>query len=304
MDRARSGLFLPLGIIAIGVIVLLANLGVLSSAAVNRLADLWPLLLVILGLQLILNHTLPRQQALVVGLAAAVVIVAGAVAFAVWAPENQFGTQHADASQRLSGVTAGTLDVSYSAASLDIGTGSTGDAMYQVHVDYPAGENPPTISLDQPSGTVAISQNGSFGSFRLFGSNQRHLKITLSSKIPWTIRISGGAANGHLDLRELQLRNFEISGGASNLSAQLGHPKGTIGVHLSGGASNLTLQAPSGTQWRISAAGGVSSVTINGSRSGNVGGGFERQSPRYGGATDRFDIELSGGVSNLDFRTS
>ncbi|HEV3461859.1 MAG TPA: DUF5668 domain-containing protein, partial [Candidatus Dormibacteraeota bacterium] len=85
MYRNR-GLLFPLVLIAIGVVVLLSNTGVLSSDALLRLADLWPLLLVILGLQLILNHTLPRQQATLIGLGATVVIVAAAVAYAALAP--------------------------------------------------------------------------------------------------------------------------------------------------------------------------------------------------------------------------
>ncbi|TMF49802.1 MAG: hypothetical protein E6I24_04010, partial [Chloroflexi bacterium] len=67
MSRYR-GLLFPVILIGIGVIVLLANTGVLSRPAVERLGDLWPLLLVILGLQLILNHTLPRRQATLIGL--------------------------------------------------------------------------------------------------------------------------------------------------------------------------------------------------------------------------------------------
>src|ERR1700737_2483541 len=69
MYRNR-GLLFPLVLIAIGIIVLLSNTGVLSAQALARLGDLWPLLLVILGLQLILNHTLPRQQATLLGLGA------------------------------------------------------------------------------------------------------------------------------------------------------------------------------------------------------------------------------------------
>lgn len=302
MYRTR-GLVLPLLLIAIGVIVLLANLGVLSSEALQRLGDLWPLLLVILGLQLILNHTLPRQQATIAGMAAAAVIVIGAVAFAVWAPPGQLGTHHADSSQSLSGQRAGTLEVSYSTASMDVRTGALGETMYQAHIDYPAGENPPTISFDQPSGTVGISQNGNFSPFRLFGSNQRHLRVTLNDRIPWTIRLSGGASSVRLDLRELQLSRLEISGGVSDATVQLGLPKGTDGIQISGGVSNLTLRLPSKAQWSLSASGGVSNLKINGTAYSS-GSEFQKQSNGYTGATDRFDLQISGGVSNLDFRTS
>jgi len=302
MYRNR-GLLFPLVLIAIGVIVLLVNTGVLSPEAVQRLGDLWPLLLVILGLQLILNHTMPRQQATLIGLGAAAVIVVAAVAYATLAPAAPLGTQHFDSSERLGGLSAATVDVNYSAASIEVQAGSLGDSLYQAHVDYPGDENPPTISLDQVSGTLEIRDNSNFSPFHLFGSNRRHVMVTLTDRIPWTIQVGGGTANLRLDLRHLELSKLQVSGGANQLDGQLPSPKGTVVIDVSGGASNVTLQAPAHSDWRVAISGGVSAVTINGSSSGNLGGNFQQQSPGYDAATNRFDIEISGGASHIDFRT-
>ena len=46
----------------------------------------------------------------------------------------------------------------------------------------------------------------------------------------------------------------------------------------------------------------VVKLTVNGQSSGGVGD-FSRQSSGYSGASDRFDISVSGGVSHLDLRT-
>src|SRR5256714_7872187 len=141
MYRIR-GLLIPLLLIAIGAIVLLANVGVLSSDVLLRLGDLWPLLLVILGLQLILNHTLPRQQATLIGLGATAIIVVAAVAYAALAPAAPFGTQRFDSSERLGGLSAATLHLHYGAASIHVKAAGLGDSLYQAHVDYPRGEHP------------------------------------------------------------------------------------------------------------------------------------------------------------------
>lgn len=302
MYRNR-GLLVPLVLIAIGVVVLLSNAGVLSSDALLRLGDLWPLLLVILGLQLILNHTLPRQQATLIGLGATVVIVVAAVAYAALAPAAPFGTRQANSSQPLGGLTAATLDLNYNAATVDIQAGSLGESLYQARVDYPASDNPPTISLDRVTGTLEIHESGSFAPFHIFGSSRRHLVVTLTDRIPWAIQVGGGATNLRLDVRRLQLSKLEVSGGANRLDAQLPSPKGMVVIDVSGGASNLTLRAPAQSEWRIAVSGGVSAVTINGSTSGSLGGDFQRQSPGYTSATDRFDITISGGASRVDFRT-
>jgi len=88
------------------------------------------------------------------------------------------------------------------------------------------------------------------------------------------------------------------------MDADLPAAKGTVMLEVSGGASNLTLRAPAETQWRIGVSGGANAVTINGSTTGALGGDFERQSPGYDTATNRYDIQISGGASHLDFRTS
>jgi len=302
MYRNR-GLLFPLVLIAIGIIVLLANTGVLSPQALERLGDLWPLLLVILGLQLILNHTLPRQQATLIGLGATAIIVVAAVAYAALAPATPFGIQRFDSSEQLGGLSEATLDINYGAASIDIRAGSIDNSLYQAHVDYPGGENPPTISLDRETGTLQIRESSSFSPFHLFGGQRRHVQLTLTDQVPWSIQIGGGAANLHLDLRHAQLSKLEISGGANQLDAQLPTPKGTLLISVSGGANNVMMVAPAHTQWRVAVSGGVSAVTINGSSSGNLGGDFQQQSQGYGSATDRFDIEISGGASHIDFRT-
>jgi hypothetical protein len=294
-------LFLPLAIIAIGVFILLNNLGLLSSDALQRLSDLWPLLLVILGLWLILNNTLPRPQAALVGWAATAVIVAAAIAYAVLAPASVFGTQHASSSQRIGGLTAAVVDLSYSASTVDVKGGVTTDTLYRATVDYPAGENPPNFNFNPETGNIEIGSNQGLG-LHLFGSSARHLTVMLTSRIPWTIRLSGGASHARLDLRELKLTTLDFSGGASQIDLRLGPAKGTVGIHVSGGASNMTVHAPSGSQWNITVTGGVSGLTINGESSGGFGD-FHKQSSGYNGATDRFDIEITGGLSHLDFRT-
>src|SRR3989475_7415267 len=293
MYRNR-GLLFPLVLIAIGIIVLLANTGVLSPQALERLGDLWPLLLVILGLQLILNHTLPRQQAALLGLGATVVIVIAAIAYATLAPATNFGTRQANVSDRIGGLTAATLDLGYNGATVNIqGATNLGDSLYQAHVEYPGSDDPPTISLDHESGTLAIGEPSGFSPLRLFGAGRRHVVVTLTDRIPWTIKLSGGVASAHLDLRRLQLAKVEISGGASRLDAQLPSPKGTVVIDLSGSVSNLTLRAPAGAQWRVAVNGGVSGARLNGSYYAAIGGGVPPERPPACAPADPLDTRHS-----------
>jgi uncharacterized membrane protein YjdF len=98
MSQQTRRLSLPLVLIALGVIFLLINSGILSSDVLQRLADLWPLLLVILGLQLVFSHLLGPRRGQLVGLAAAVIIVVAAIAYAIVAPAVPANTQQQESS--------------------------------------------------------------------------------------------------------------------------------------------------------------------------------------------------------------
>src|SRR5439155_907890 len=110
------------------------------------------------------------------------VIVIAAVASATLAPATSVGAQKVDTSAQTGGLTAATLDLNYSAASVDVNAADLGDRLYQVHVDYPGGENPPTISLDHANGRLEIHESSSFLPFHLFGSKRRHIVLALTDR--------------------------------------------------------------------------------------------------------------------------
>ncbi len=301
MTRRTRDLVFPLLLIGIGVVVLLANTGVLSAGTLQRLADLWPLILVFLGIQLVLNHMLPHPQARLAGLAVAAVLIVAALIVAILAPAAAGGSQHLESSEPLAGMTAATLDLSYGGAAIDVESAALDGQLFKAQVDYPSGEQRPDVSVDRGASTLQISGGGS-SVFHLFGPHgDRHIVVTLTNRIPWSVQVSGGAAAMTLRMSSLSLSKLEISGGATRLDLSLPRPKGTLAVNVSGGATNLIIQVPS-VEWQLSVSGGLSSVDINGSRSGAVGS-LQHQSPGYNSATDRLNIDVSGGISHVQFKT-
>jgi hypothetical protein len=98
MSQRTRRLSLPLVLIALGVVFLLINLGVVSGDVLQRLADLWPLLLIILGVQLVFNHLLGPRRGQMAGLATAAIIVVAAIVYAIVAPAVPASTQPQESS--------------------------------------------------------------------------------------------------------------------------------------------------------------------------------------------------------------
>ena len=108
-----------------------------------------------------------------------------------------------------------------------------------------------------------------------------------------------GAARTEADLTGLDLTSFVLKGGISDLTLTLPEPSGVVPIRLSGGVSKVSIRRPAGAEARLSVKGGAATLTFDEQSFDALGGKVRLQSPGYNGATDRYEIELSGGSSEI-----
>lgn len=128
-------------------------------------------------------------------------------------------------------------------------------------------------------------------------------EVAVNAAVPWDLQVSGGAQRLNVDLGIVRLRSFELSGGASEVTVNLGRPVGTVPVTFSGGVSRAGIHRPPGTAIRVHITSGVSRLALDDLSFGSVGGETRWQSPDFAAAEDRFDFELNGGASRLTIGT-
>jgi hypothetical protein len=299
----RKDAILPLVLIGIGVIALLVNGRVLSQQALVNLSYLWPLLLVAAGIALILRALLPAPTAAAVSLGAAAAILAAALIVAIAGPPIvSLGSATLDRSGPLGAATPASLLIDAGASTATIAAADLGRDAYRVHGQYSRADGPPRIDFDPARNALAIRSAAS-RSIPFFQPQSQNLDLTLSTHVPWSLSVEGGAANLRLDLGELKVAGLRVGGGASDLDATLGTPVGTALVGISGGASSVSLHLPSGSQWRVRVSGGASSVSVDGN---DLSGGDQvtRSSSGFATAADRYDIEITGGASDVSVDTT
>jgi hypothetical protein len=124
--------------------------------------------------------------------------------------------------------------------------------------------------------------------------------ITLAGRIPWSIRARFGMSHVVADLEDLELRSWEISGGASNIEARLPRPREAVRIRIGAGASDVELIRPSGVPVRVRIGGGASKLSIDDVR---VSGKIDWRSPDYDQHEGRYDIEIGAGASALTVRS-
>ena len=120
----------------------------------------------------------------------------------------------------------------------------------------------PEVGVD--GGTVSVKYRPSF--------HPPTGEVTLSGRVPWTIRAHWGMSDVTANLEGLELRDLEISGGSSRLEIRLPRPDTSVPARIGGGASNVEVVRPAGVPVRVRIGGGASKLAIDDFSVGSAGG--------------------------------
>ena len=292
--RYRS-FFWPGVLILVGVIALLANSGVIAPDRLYQLFDLWPLVLVVVGLELIIRRGMPGVGG---DLAAALVVllaIGGALAYVAVAP-NPTATRTFDASSQVGGIGQGNLQIDAGAATITItGAGDLGTDLYRAHIEYSG--NKPEVTLDSSNGNLKITQSNT-DSLTFFRDRKFTLDLKLNTDIPWTVVENSGATTDKLDFSDVQVGSIVMSTGASHDDITLGPASGIVPVTINGGALTVNVHRPSGLAASINVSGGAVSLNADGKQSHAIGH-LSYATADFAGANDGYRIEVNGGACTV-----
>ncbi len=323
----RNRLFTGLLLLGIGILFLLDNFNVINFHWGNVLS-LWPLFLIISGVNLIFSHynSIGATAIKVLVFAAMFVWV---VYRGVMPRENHFWGRHFnnntffnnddsdddDDDNNSKGVFklegSSTYKEPYTpavkVASLNIkGGGAT--YILQDTTNQLFSANTQELSSKFHFNTTATDS----GKAIIFNSsNSRHsinwdndkgdqATIKLNSNPVWDIDIASGASKMDLDLTKFKIRKLLVKGGAASMDVKLGLPvTGNTTVDVSTGVSEVKISVPSGAACHINSKTGLSSRDFDGftSKSDN-----EYETPGFANAPQKIYISLKGGISDFSVK--
>ncbi|GAC1316550.1 MAG: hypothetical protein NVSMB2_09530 [Chloroflexota bacterium] len=294
----------PLLLIFLGSVFLLQNMGVLPPTFWLGLWHLWPLLLVLAGVELMFAHRVPWFGLAIFG---TVLLVGGAYAVHSRQPLSNAATMAAvtrSAATDLNGANQAQVTVHFGAGQLDVSplTDPAPTQLALMTFDGPA-ESVPSPHYRVSRGGIAQLDYDLEGTRGMpFGNGDvgaPHMQIRLNTHVPLTsLTVQTGATNTRLDLGDLQLKSLEMSIGAATAWVRLPSTDGTSTAHVSGGASTVSLEVPENVAASIKHHGGLSTLAVNTARFPQVGEGAYR-SPDYDTAQRRLDITLETGMTTI-----
>jgi hypothetical protein len=336
-ERRRSpSLFGPIVLIAVGAVILLANLGYLPSTLHWEAAlSLWPLMLIFLGLNLIVRQA-PRPFGSF--LSALVGVVAIGVFGYVLLFADQLPILNADSARNAAtvqrdvpishardGIDSAEVRIDFNDAAAAVVAlendanlieGSvtyTGDLIFDVAQDGDSAE----IVLDSTSGGWWWLNPGNWNNFAASDGWQ----VGLNPEVAYELDFDAGSGAYDYDLAAFTLNDFIFDGGSG--AGRMALPGGNYAARLDlgSGATHIVLPRNGDLSYRIDSGSGGLQILLpdsmearieidSGSGSFNPGDRLARvadsvwETPNFADATDRIDIQIDGGSGAITIDTA
>ncbi len=292
--RYRS-FFWPAVLILVGVFALLVNSGLVAPERLARLGDLWPLILIVIGLELLVRRSLQGANAELAAVLIVALAISGAAAYVALGPPIPTGTHALDVSGKLlRSLKQASVRVEANAAQITMEGADIGADLYRAHVVYSG--NMPDVAFAESNGDLQILQGNSSGFF--FQDRRFALDLKLNIAVIWKIAVDSGASSDSFNLANTPVAGIELHTGASHEDITVGSPTGSVPVTVDGRALTVNVHRPKGVAASVAVSGGAVNLTFDGRQSHAVGT-VTAQTSDYNRASDRYQIQVNGGASNV-----
>jgi hypothetical protein len=250
----------PLFLTAAGVLLLMSTTGGLGVGVGELIAQWWPVALIAFGLWFLL--------------------------FAVW-PAGRSPTDGNRVSIPLAGAADASVKVRFGGGELTAGPAQSGILLSG---EFEAG---PARTRETGPGRWELEPESPVN--WPWWERTPRWQIGLTTEVPLELRLEIGAAKTRMDLTETRLRRLRIGTGASDTRIRLPRAAGETFVRADGGAASLTFEVPASVAARVHSRMALGSTTVD-PRFPRTVDGWE--SPDWGSAANRVEIEIQGGVGS------
>ena len=313
MTSPRRSLSWPLLLITIGIVFLLVNFGFIPGVTALQLLNLWPLLLILAGVDIALGRRWPLAA---IGIDVAVIALglallatqptmfAGSPFFIV----NGGTPGERDVSVARQSATSLSLDINGGAGRFRVSGGST--SLVEAHS---ANDDLRLRRADFDKGgahaDVRIDQSGN----RRVGTAGVDVETRIANDVATELQVNGGAGEFVIDLSDVIISSAELNVGAASLTITLpkpslsqtpaaggAQPTGNISVEINAGASNITIGVPDGVEARVTTTGAL--LTLHSSNTRMTVSGGSAETAGYGSAQARVSVKVTAGASSVTIR--
>ncbi|MDR5659607.1 LiaF-related protein [Serpentinicella sp. ANB-PHB4] len=281
-------------LIVIGLIFLSANVGLISWSFVFNISVLWPLIVIIIGVNIIFKENYKLRTCLWI------FFLLVLVGYSFINEGTNYNAFNEDATTEMviekEEIQSANLDIKVGGTNLNVMETSE-DLIRVVGINeefqyYVTSEN------DNEKSINLQNRKNQKNFFNFFNRKSGKLDIHLDKDIYWNIKSSIGAVSGDLNFKDINLKSLNLDVGAGNLDIHLGNNVDYSEMILNAGASNIKIYVPEELGVKISSTGALNNTNLN--RLGWEKDGDTYKSLNYEEMDKKMDIEIKMGVGNLN----
>lgn len=312
----NKNLFIGLIILFVGVVALLASLGVFEFHW-TILWRLWPVMLMIIGISLLPMKDYIKGILLLVALALGCLLYHNELKdyeggplsrlfhnhFSSWVYDDDEDRDEADEeypmeqhfSEPYSDVERASIDIDFGAGDLEL----LPPCVELANVDAVSNFVKYSLRTEPRDNEASLYLSGEGHTRTLQKKSRNDVEIALCAQPVWSFSLDMGAANADLDFTPYKMEYISIDGGACNIDLRLGDSGCNTTVEISTGAADIDIAVPSTVDCRINIDSAITGKDLT---------GFEKvesgvwQTPGFGHGTNQIVIDLSCAVSDLSVK--
>ncbi len=295
----RPSLFWPLLLVGLGVLLLLQNLNLLPSGTWQALTQLWPVLLILLGLDMLVGRRSWGGAALVV--VAGALLVAASLIWAALRANAQPGGESQALIQTLGEARQAEVRLDFGVGELKVMALTDSVYLMEGQIRHGPGEAlKQSYSVDDGTGKLTLdqAQKTILLPFLAGPGANTHWEVRLTDDVPLSLEVDTGVGEAKLDLSGLQIKTLNLDTGVGKTTVVF-PGSGAMQATISTGVGEVIVTIPETLPTRLTVDSGLTTVNIPSrfARNGDV-----YTTPKFTANGPYLELELDAGVGTVTIR--
>ena len=260
MDNQRfPNLFWPVLMIGLGVVLMLVNLNIIAPISIDMLWQMWPVFLVLAGINLLFGRNRIISSLLSALLAAAI------IGFLVFAPQIMTFLPEPDmvtetVAEPLDNATSANITLDFDRGDLNVGLLEDSPNLFKADVSHDERLDFHVSGSSQRNIRLELDDIGAPNFSFWLNENRITADIGLADDLPTDLSINIGGGDANLNLDELTLTGLEADSGSGGIDVLL--PDGDYPVRMSAGSGSLDITTGENNALDIHAEVGSGRITL------------------------------------------
>lgn len=288
----RNKVIIGLILVTVGIFLLLANLGIINYNVFYNIFNLWPLLLIVIGINIVFRNTKAISY-IAWGLFFVIIIIYGVYT------QNNLETSDLSTEtivmERRAETRYADLDLDLGASRLNIN--STDDELLLGNLKGRRLNYTEKYSNGREKVDI-LFESGNFNLTNFQANQDATYDFYLNNEIIWDLDLDLGALSGQLNLEDIPTRSLDLDIGAASLTIVLGD-KHDLDFSIDSGASSIDIIIPKGVGLKIELDIGLSANNID--DLDLIYNDDYYISSNYDSAETKINIDVDSGLGKINF---